>query len=108
MMPPAPSAAPDLPINRNLLTSTVALIKDIKADKRLWSGGLITAWFWLVGAVMVALLPPLINKVIGGTENVYIVALARLHGRHRDRLGHRRTRQPHAAQPRHGAARCAC
>lgn len=75
MMPPAPSMAPDLPINRNLLTSTFALIKDIKADKRLWSGGLITAWFWLVGAVMVALLPPLVKKLIGGTENVYIVAL---------------------------------
>ena len=75
MMPPAPSVAPDLAINRNLLKSTLALIGDIRADKRLWSGGLITAWFWLVGAVMVALLPPLVKDLIGGTENVYIAAL---------------------------------
>lgn len=75
MMPPAPSVAPDLPINRNLAVSTVALLREIRADKRLWSGGLITAWFWLVGAVMVALLPPLIKNLIGGTENVYIAAL---------------------------------
>ena len=75
MIPPAPSLAPDLKIDRNPLSSTLALVRDLKTDKRLWAGGLITAWFWLVGAVMVAILPPLVKNWIGGNENVYITAL---------------------------------
>jgi len=75
LIPPAPSSVPGLTINRNLAASTWSLLRELKSDGRLWTGGLITSWFWLMGAVMVALLPPLIKDWIGGSENVYIVAL---------------------------------
>ncbi|MEQ1714811.1 MAG: acyl-[ACP]--phospholipid O-acyltransferase [Hyphomicrobium sp.] len=75
LIPLSGSAAPGLVINRNLVASTMALVSELKGDKRLWSGGLITSWFWLVGAVTVAVLPPFVKDWIGGTENVYIVAL---------------------------------
>lgn len=74
-IPPAPSAVPNLVIDRNIVTSTLSLLRELKADKRLWSGGLITAWFWLVAAVIVALLPPFIKDYVGGSENVYIAGL---------------------------------
>lgn len=75
LIPAASSLAPDLVIERNPLKSTLALVRDLKSDKRLWAGGLITSWFWLVGAVMVAILPPFVKNWIGGNENVYIAAL---------------------------------
>ena len=74
-IPSAPPAAPRLIINRNLARSTAALVAELRGDPRLWSGALIAAWFWLVGAVMVSILPPFIKQWIGGNENVYIAAL---------------------------------
>ena len=56
-IPVAGPAAPNLAITRNPWTSTVALLRDLKKDARLWSGGHIVSWFWLVGAVALSLLP---------------------------------------------------
>ena len=36
---------------------------------RLWWGALVTSWFWLVGIVVLSLLPPLIKNLIGGNED---------------------------------------
>ena len=68
-------AAPHLVVNRNIWSSTVALIRDLKSMPRLWIGGLITAWFWLVGAVALALLPPLMKDAVGGTQGVITFGL---------------------------------
>ena len=35
-----------------------------------------TSWFWLVGAVVLSLLPPLVKTVLGGTEEVVTMFLA--------------------------------
>jgi acyl-[acyl-carrier-protein]-phospholipid O-acyltransferase/long-chain-fatty-acid--[acyl-carrier-protein] ligase len=69
-IPSAPSSAPDLVITRNLWTSTFALIRETRTDKRIWDGTLIVSWFWLAGAVTLSLLAPVVTQVIGGTENV--------------------------------------
>ena len=74
-IPPTGEAAPDLIIDRNPITSTMALLRDLKGDNRLWVGGLITSWFWLVGAVALSLLPTLVKERIGGTESVGTIAL---------------------------------
>ncbi|MEQ1714192.1 MAG: 1-acyl-sn-glycerol-3-phosphate acyltransferase, partial [Hyphomicrobium sp.] len=74
-IPPTGEAAPDLVIDRNPWTSTVALLGDLKSDARLWTGGLIQAWFWLVGAVALSLLPTLVKDHVGGAENVITVCL---------------------------------
>src|SRR5262252_948335 len=70
-----PSAA-DLGITRNPWTSTVGLLKTLYAEPRLWDGMIIVSWFWLVGAVVLSLLPALVKDIIGGTEGVVTLCLA--------------------------------
>ncbi|RUP09474.1 acyl-[ACP]--phospholipid O-acyltransferase [Hyphomicrobium sp.] len=74
-IPPAPSSVPDLVIDRNVFTSTATLLKDLRADRRIWQGALITSWFWLVGAGVLALLQNLIPQVLNGAPSVYTLAL---------------------------------
>jgi acyl-[acyl-carrier-protein]-phospholipid O-acyltransferase/long-chain-fatty-acid--[acyl-carrier-protein] ligase len=42
----------------------------------LWWGGLVTSWFWVVGAIVLSLLPPLVKSVIGGDDTVITAFLA--------------------------------
>ena len=46
----------------------------MRADPRLWWGALVVSWFWLVGALVLSLLPPLVKINIGGTEEVITVS----------------------------------
>src|SRR5690606_5732035 len=75
LIPASGRAAPDLVITRNPLTSTLHLVKDLAADRRLWIGGLITSWFWLVGAVVLALQPQVMKDLVGGSEGVITLGL---------------------------------
>ncbi len=68
-------AAPQLEITKNPLISTAHLLRDLKADRRLWVGGLITSWFWTVGAVALSLMPTLMKDRVGGTESVVTLGL---------------------------------
>ena len=74
-IPPTGEGAPHLTISRNIFASTGALIKYVRAEPRLWWGALVTSWFWLVGALVLSLLPPLVTFDIGGTEGVVTVFL---------------------------------
>ena len=74
-IPATGARAPGLIIDRNPWSSTTALLADLKSDRRLWVGGLITSWFWLVGAVALSLLPTLAKAHIGGNEGLLTVAL---------------------------------
>jgi acyl-[acyl-carrier-protein]-phospholipid O-acyltransferase/long-chain-fatty-acid--[acyl-carrier-protein] ligase len=76
LIPRVGSGAPDLKISANIATSTARLIRHLRTDRRLWWGSLVTSWFWLVGAVVLSLLPPLVKSVLGGTEEVVTVFLA--------------------------------
>jgi acyl-[acyl-carrier-protein]-phospholipid O-acyltransferase/long-chain-fatty-acid--[acyl-carrier-protein] ligase len=75
LIPPAPSPIPDLAVNKNIVTSTSTLLQDLHGDKRIWQGALITSWFWLVGAVVLALLQNLIPQTLNGAPAVYTLAL---------------------------------
>ncbi len=75
LIPPTGQRAPDLVVDPNPWSSTVALLRDLSRDNRLWIGGMITSWFWLVGAVALSLLPTLAKTHIGGTEHLLTVAL---------------------------------
>jgi acyl-[acyl-carrier-protein]-phospholipid O-acyltransferase / long-chain-fatty-acid--[acyl-carrier-protein] ligase len=70
-----PAGAPDLPINPNILVSTGSLLKQLRADKRLWWGAIVASWFWLVGSLVLSLLPPLVAQQVGGTEGVVTLFL---------------------------------
>jgi acyl-[acyl-carrier-protein]-phospholipid O-acyltransferase / long-chain-fatty-acid--[acyl-carrier-protein] ligase len=76
LIPPSGRAAPDLKIDFNIARSTFRLLAGLKADRRLWWGGLVTSWFWLVGAIVLSLLPPLVKTVIGGDDSVITAFLA--------------------------------
>jgi acyl-[acyl-carrier-protein]-phospholipid O-acyltransferase / long-chain-fatty-acid--[acyl-carrier-protein] ligase len=69
-IPRTGEAAPDLAISRNIAASTARLLRHLRSDDRLFWGALVTSWFWLVGAVVLSLLPPLVKFVLGGTEEV--------------------------------------
>jgi acyl-[acyl-carrier-protein]-phospholipid O-acyltransferase/long-chain-fatty-acid--[acyl-carrier-protein] ligase len=76
LIPPSGRAAPNLKLDFNIARSTFRLLSALKAEPRLWWGGLVTSWFWLIGAVALSLLPPLVEMVIGGDDTVITAFLA--------------------------------
>lgn len=76
LIPRTGQGAPNLRVDPNIARSTGALLKDLWTDHRLWWGGLVTSWFWLVGAISLSLMPPLVKTVLGATEEVVTVYLA--------------------------------
>ena len=76
LIPATGEGAPDLRISANIATSTAAMIRHLRADPRLWWGAMVTSWFWLVGIVLLSLLPPLIKTLIGGNEDTVVAYLA--------------------------------
>ncbi len=76
LIPRTGQGAPNLRVDPNIARSTGSLLKDLWSDHRLWWGGLVTSWFWLVGAVALSLMPPLVKTVLGATEEVVTVYLA--------------------------------
>src|ERR1700684_2700144 len=76
LIPARIPGAPELKINWNIFSSTAAQINQLRADPRLWWGGLVTSWFWLVGVVVMSLLFPLVRSDLGGTEHLVNVFLA--------------------------------
>lgn len=75
-IPPTGEGAPQLKVSRNIARSTIAMIRHLRADPRLWWGAMVTSWFWLVGIVVLSLLPPLIKTLIGGNEDTVTAYLA--------------------------------
>src|SRR5215218_9907901 len=75
-IPVTQPSAPDLPITANPWTSTVHLLKSLYAEPRLWDGMVIVSWFWMVGAIVLSLLPALVKGGVGGTEAVVTACLA--------------------------------
>ncbi|MFA9473812.1 MAG: acyl-[ACP]--phospholipid O-acyltransferase [Filomicrobium sp.] len=75
LIKPTGEAVPDLMITKNPLVSTFRLLGELREDRRLWIGGLITGWFWLAGIVSLSLLPTLIKETLGGTEDVATLGL---------------------------------
>ena len=76
LIPRTGQGAPNLYVDPNIARSTGALLKDLWSDSRLWWGSLVTSWFWLVGAVALSLMPPLVKSVLGATEEVVTAFLA--------------------------------
>ena len=76
LIPRTGEAAPNLIINKNIAVSTWELIQHLRSDSRLWWGALVTSWFWLVGIVVLSLLPPLVKSLVGGNEETVTAYLA--------------------------------
>src|SRR5436190_909883 len=76
LIPPTGAGAPELVVQRNVLRSTAGLVNFLREDPRLWWGALVTSWFWLVGAVSLSLMPPLLKSAFAGNEDVVTACLA--------------------------------
>src|SRR6266851_1059433 len=75
-IPKTAHAAPDLAIDPNFVRSTGRLLGELWSDTRLWRCAVVTSIFWLVGAVLLSLLPPLVMHTLGGAETVVTIYLA--------------------------------
>jgi acyl-[acyl-carrier-protein]-phospholipid O-acyltransferase / long-chain-fatty-acid--[acyl-carrier-protein] ligase len=75
-MTPTGEADPSLKVDGNVVRSTLALLRDLRGDRRLMWGGLVLSWFWVVGATVLALLGPIVKDVVGGNQEVVQVFLA--------------------------------
>ena len=75
-IPVTGEAAPDLKIDFNVFRSTARLLRDLRTDSRIWISSLMVSWFWLVGAIMLSLLPSLVSKNLGGSELAITAYLA--------------------------------
>ena len=75
-IPPTGAGAPQLTVSWNVARSTAAMIRHLRADARLWWGAMVTSWFWTVGIVALALLPPLVKRLVGGDEDTVTAYLA--------------------------------
>jgi acyl-[acyl-carrier-protein]-phospholipid O-acyltransferase/long-chain-fatty-acid--[acyl-carrier-protein] ligase len=67
-IPATGSAAPDLKIDRNILRSTWRLVSELYQDTRTWRASLMVSWFWMVGAIVLSLLPTMVKQSLGGAE----------------------------------------
>ena len=76
LIPPSGQGAPHLRVRPNVIASTFAMLRHLRGDARLWWGALVASWFWLVGIVVLSLLPPLIKTLIGGDEATVTAYLA--------------------------------
>src|ERR1700730_14518122 len=76
LIPKTAQAAPDLAIDPNILRSTRRLLGELWGETRLRRCAVVTSLFWLVGAVLLALLPPLVMHTLGGAETVVTIFLA--------------------------------
>ena len=76
LIPPTGEGAPHLRVSFNIAASTQAMIHHLRREKRMWWGAMVTSWFWLVGIIVVSLLPTLIKDSIGGNEDTATVYLA--------------------------------
>src|SRR5256714_1867305 len=76
LIPRTGQGAPNLKVDPNIARSTGALLRDLWIDKRLWWGSLVTSWFWLVGAVSLSLMTPMVKTVLSNTEEAVTAYLA--------------------------------
>src|SRR5262249_6331395 len=60
----------------NILGSTARLLSELWAETRLRRCAVVTSTFWLVGAIALSLLPPLVMRTLGGAETVVTIHLA--------------------------------
>ncbi len=75
-IPLAPAAAPQLKINWNPVTETVANLRLAKQDPRVWFALLATSWFWFLGSIFMTQFLGLVRDGLHGSEQVVTLLLA--------------------------------
>ena len=76
-IPPAPPAAEKPEKSANIIKATARLIGVIAPRRDLLGAVLAISWFWMLGAVLLAVVPPFAKTYLGGNEQVtnFFIAL---------------------------------
>ncbi len=75
-IPKTERAAPQLRVDPNILRSTYTLLRDLWRETALWRLGVVTSIFWLLGAIVMSLLPSLVTQTLHGAGEVVTIHLA--------------------------------
>ena len=75
-IPRAEAGAPDLKINWNPIPESLAVLRLAKKQVAVRNSILGVSWFWFVGTVLTSQLPTYAEVNLGGSETLYIFALA--------------------------------
>ncbi len=75
-IPATLAADPSARLDPNIVRSTWQLTAELWKDARLWRTGMMVSLFWMIGAVVMSLLPPLVKNTLGGTEALASIYLA--------------------------------
>ena len=75
ILPATGEAAPNLRVNPNILASTWIEVRALYGEKQLFWLGLVVSWFWLIGAVVLTLIPEFVTGTLGGTASVITLFL---------------------------------
>lgn len=67
-IPSTEVAAPGLAADWNIFRSTAGIFRDLVRDTRLGRTALMTSWFWLIGALVMSVLPVIVKDILGGGE----------------------------------------
>ena len=76
MIPPAGAGAPELRINWNPLTESLAVLRLAKKQLAVRNAILGVSWFWFVGTVFATQLPDYAPLNLGGNNTLYVFVLA--------------------------------
>lgn len=74
-IPSTAQRAPGLKIDLNIFRGTSQMLRDLRAQPNVWRGALIVSWFWMVGAIVLSLLPTMVKENIGGEEGIVTLFL---------------------------------
>jgi MFS family permease len=69
-VPPAPPLVPDQPIDRHLIRSSIALVRNTMHDREIFYAILAISFFWTIGAVLFIQFPPLAKNVLLASKEV--------------------------------------
>ncbi|MEO8365667.1 MAG: MFS transporter [Pseudoxanthomonas sp.] len=75
-IPRAEAGAPDLKINWNPIPESLAVLRLAKKQVAVRNAILGVSWFWFIGTILTAQLPTYAEINLGGSETLYIFALA--------------------------------
>ena len=75
-VPHSPAPAPELRINWNPLTETLANLKLARGNRAVFLSMLGISWLWFFGATFLTSFSPFAKDVLGGNENVVTLLLA--------------------------------
>ena len=74
-IPSAPSVAPEIKVEKNILKATFEIIKFSKKNKKVYSAIIGISWFWFIGMTFMTLLPDMVKSSLSSSPSVFTLLL---------------------------------